>query len=211
MREGRRNRKHRGNTENCKLRPSEKNAKNLPTLTIFDIGDFDSNDELKDNILSKNPVIKGMVDNDKIFSVLFIKKSRDSKSAVVRVDPEIREFVLKNKSKMYVGLKSCNVADSFPFKICFSCQETCSHQSKNCPMVDKSICRYCSDNHKSTDCKVKNDTTKYVCINCSQSNINKFKNNARSHYPNSNSCPLVESIISNIKANTCYTLSSKNC
>ena len=188
----------------------KKMQKNLPKLTIFDIGEFDTADDLKTSIISKNPRIKELVDNCKTFDVLFFKKLTNSVSVVVKVDPEIRQCVLQNKSKMYVGLKSCNVSDSFPFKICYNCQATCSHHIKDCTLKDKSICRYCSENHSSKNCVVKNDTTKHICINCSNSNVAKIKNNCHSHHSNSNSCPLIESIISNIKANTCYTAEQKN-
>ena len=70
------------------------------------------------------------------------------------------------------------------------------------------VCRFCSENRRSADCPVKTNVAMQNCVNCLDSSNNKIRNNGNSHYSNSNECPLVQSIISNIKLNTEYE--SKN-
>ena len=112
----------------------------------------------------------------------------------IKVDSEIRNAIINNHYKLFSGLKRCHIVDSFPFKICFNCQTTCSHMSKECPLKNQTICRYCQLNHFSKDCPVKNDSTKHRCRNCNESKINHIKAAAKSHFTNSNHCPLIKSI-----------------
>ena len=188
----------------------KKMVKNLPKLTVLDVGEIENGEDMKTSILSKNVAIKNLVDQNKHFEILFVKKWNDSTNIVLKVDPEIRLAILTNKSRLYVGLKSCHVIDSFPYKVCYNCQKTCSHLSTNCPTRDKKICRYCSGNHESKNCTLKNDTTKHICVNCAESNIGKIKNDCKSHFSNSKECPLIQSIIRNIKETTCYSVGEKN-
>ena len=185
----------------------KKMERNLPRMTIFDIGKFETTDELKATLFSKNPYLQSLVNNDKVFEILFFKTWNDTTNVTIKCDPEVREGILKNRSKVFIGLKSCRVSDSFPFMVCYNCQETCSHRSKDC--TASTVCRYCGDNHISRNCQVKTDTTKHRCINCSNSENINIKTNSNTHVSNSTVCPLIKSIISNMKANTCYT-SEKN-
>ena len=186
-----------------------KMEKNLPRLTIFGAHDVESADVAKEEILCKNTFLKTLVDNNKVFEVLFMKKGNGFSNLIIKVDPEIRKAIFENGAKLYLGLNRCRVSDSFPFKVCYNCQKTCCHLSDKCPLKnEKMVCRFCSENHRSADCPVKTNVAMHKCVNCLDSSNNKIKNNGNSHYSNSNECPLVQSIISNIKLNTEYE--SKN-
>ena len=186
----------------------KKMERNLPRMTIFDVGKFDTPDELKSALFSKNPFLKSLVDKNKVFEVLFFKTWSDTTNVTIKCDPEVRDSILKNRSKLFIGLKSCRVTDSFPFMVCYNCQQTCSHRSKDC--TARTTCRYCGDNHISRNCEFKNDSTRHCCVNCSKSEIVNIKNNSKTHVSNSTSCPLIKSIITNMKANTSYTCDQKN-
>ena len=188
----------------------KKMQKNLPRMTIFDIGKWDSADVLKEGLFSKNSFLKAMVDDGKVFDVLFFKNYNDGVNVVIKCDPAIRESILKNRSRLFIGMKSCRVSDSFPFVVCFNCQKTCSHKSADCPLTEYTICRYCGENHLSKNCGVKDDTTKHFCVNCSKSDNNNIKKNCRTHVSNSTQCPLIKSIVNNMKSNTCYAIEQKN-
>ena len=178
--------------------------KNFPRMTVYDVGDFDSNDDLLESILCKNSSIKALVDDNKAFKILFFKKWNGNTNVVIKVDPAIRDIILANRSKVFIGLKCCHVSDSFPFKICYTCQKTCSHLSNLCPEKENPTCRYCCRKHDSKVCPVRNESSKHMCKNCSESNIESVKSNAHSHFSNSNNCPLIQAIIINLKANTDY-------
>ena len=62
-----------------------------------------------------------MVDDGKVFDVLFFKNYNDGVNVVIKCDPAIRESILKNRSRLFIGMKSCRVSDSFPFVVCFNC------------------------------------------------------------------------------------------
>ena len=185
--------------------------KNLPKMTILAVeseadADFTSAAAaFREDILCRNPFLKTLHDTGKVFSVLFMRKNNGLVNFTVKLDPEIRHAILKNSSKVFVGLKSCRVIDSFPFKVCFNCQMTGDHLSNECPIRDRTLCRYCSENHKTKDCGSKNDTSKHICVNCHNSKINRIKSNANTHFSNHVNCPLVTAIVDNIKANTLYS------
>ena len=188
----------------------KKMQKNLPRMTIFDIGKWESADALKQGLFSKNYFLKSLVDDGKVFDVLFFKNYNDSVNVVIKCDPAIRESILKNRSRVFIGMKSCRVSDSFPFIVCFNCQKTCSHKSADCPLTEYTICRYCGENHLSKNCGVKDDATKHFCVNCSKSDNDNIKKNCRTHVSNSTQCPLIKSIVNNMKSNTCYVTETKN-
>ena len=178
---------------------------------MLDVGEVESKEELKDVIMEKNPHIRNLISNSKCFEILFLKKFNGVTNAVLKVEPEIRELIQKVNSRVFVQLKNCKVVDSYPFRVCYNCQMTCSHLSQQCPLKDtKQICRYCSRNHKTKDCNVKDDKSKHTCVNCENSQNEKFKEKAKSHFSNSNECPIIISIKENIIANTLYSLDTKN-
>ena len=183
--------------------------KNLPKMTILGSEEIESAEVVLEDLKSRNAFIHKLVEEGKKLEVLFMKKHNGLNNITIKVDPEIRNAILENKAKVYVGLKRCHVSDSFPFKVCYNCQETCSHMSDKCTSRVK-ICRYCGENHLSKNCPMKDDATKHRCINCLNSNITRVKNNAGSHFSNASSCPLVKLIIDNMKANTLYSRESKN-
>ena len=184
--------------------------KSLPKNTIIAADDIESTEEIIEDIKRKNPYINSLVEADKVFQVLFMRNVNGLTNITIKVDPAIRNAILRNNSKIFIGLKRCHVTDSFPFKICFNCQATCSHLSKDCKLENRKVCRYCHKNHFSRECEVKNDSTKHQCLNCKKSEMSRIKMNAGTHYTNANDCPLIKSIIDNIKSNTLYSTPEKN-
>ena len=69
----------------------KKMQKNIPRITIFDIGKWETADALKQGLFSKNYFLKSLVDDGKVFDVLFFTNYNDSVNVVVKCDPAIRE------------------------------------------------------------------------------------------------------------------------
>ena len=87
--------------------------KNLPRMTIFDVGQCESPRDLKQGLFSKNPFLEPLNAEGKVLEVLIFKKFNDAVNVVIKCDPVIREAIIKNRSRLLLGMKSCRVSDSF--------------------------------------------------------------------------------------------------
>ena len=189
-----------------------KSTKILPKMTITGIEEESSTEEILESILTKNPTIKDKVDAGFKLEILFTKSGKNSTQvAVIKVDPEIRHVIKSLNYRVFIGFKMCYVYDRVHFKVCYNCQVLGEHLSDNCPVRNKTICRFCTLNHRSSNCPNKTDASKHVCYNCSQSSNEKFRENCRTHYSNHSECPIAISVMNNVILNTKYEIqNSKN-
>ena len=185
-------------------------TKVLPKMSISNVDLPD--DEVRDSILSKNPQISNLVNNGFKLELLFVHNVKNSsiRNAIIKVDPAIRNLIVENKYKIFVGMKNCTVYDRIHYKTCYNCQKIGAHTSKDCPTSDP-ICRFCAGSHRSADCESKNDPSTHQCANCLNSDNDSHKSVAKSHMSNASTCPLVINLSNNIMLNTEYkTSESKN-
>ena len=190
---------------------SKKPTTILPKIKINNVNPdtYKSTDELKREILAKNKSINSLLENDtnSKMDVIFIDKN--SKSALLKVTPDIRETVMKNQ-RIYLDLESHQVSDSLHVQQCYHCQAF-GHKAKSelCPSNNsKATCFYFSFAHKSSECRNKDNKSKHKCVNCSKSNNPTIKEGASKHNASSRSCPLYQREIELLKTKTCYD--SKN-
>ena len=192
--------------------------KSFPKMTIRNVDIPD--DEIVPSILNKNDKLRLLVDKGYKFELLFVQKiqlsnryegnSYEVRNAIIKLHPIIRDCIIDNKYKVFVGFRNCTVFDRVHYKTCYNCQKIGSHVSENCPTKQVPTCRYCAENHKSSQCEHKNDETKYSCSNCMNSENTNFRSEAN-HMANSKCCPFVIEITENIMENTMYHAScSKN-
>jgi len=87
---------------------------------------------------------------------------------VLEVTNKVRQQLL-SKRTLYVGWKSCNLADHIFIKRCTKCN-LIGHSFSICTQ-DHFSCHKCNENHKARDCKANAST----CINCVNFNA-KHKN-----------------------------------
>ena len=133
---------------------------------------------------------------NKTFQVIFLRETKDSNftSAVFKVDPVIREAIIKNGNRVFLGLSSCKVTDRFHLVQCYHCQQF-GHKkdSDYCPRKNQNqgLCLYCANNHLSRDCPDKKNQEKHKCANCMKSKDINRKNNCTGHSSNSYSCPIL--------------------
>ena len=152
-----------------------KPRKLLPKMKICDLEGYGKDDleKLKADIRKKSLSIRTMTDSGKTLDIIFIHEPADEAGygyAVIRVDPRIREEIIKNQRRIYIGTTSCHVKDQIHVTQCFVCQEF-GHKkdSPHCKYVktDKHICLYCAKtDHLSKNCTVKGNRAKYNCSNC---------------------------------------------
>ena len=166
----------------------------LPKMKILNINPeyLSSKENLKAAICEKNPDIDQLHQKGNTFEVILITSSFNSKNAIIKVSPDIRNQIMK-KGKLYIGMEALHVRDHFMPLQCFSCQEyghaAGSPDCKN-TATTQSTCLYCAGPHKSKECSVKKEKDKHKCANCFHSDVTKYRENAF-HTSNSLSCPFV--------------------
>ena len=146
----------------------------LPKVTVFGLDEKYSDDnknDLKTDIVNKNPLVKACIENGNTFDVLFVTKDKSSnlKKAVIKIHPEILRVIKKLNYRLYIDCRVCRVSDRYFLNQCYRCQQF-GHRNTSCPKDknDEYVCRYCSGNHKSTTCSFlqSRDTTILKCPNC---------------------------------------------
>lgn len=179
------------------IEEKNKRSKTLyPKMKICDLEGFKKSDtdRLKSVIPKKNPHIKKLIDEGAELDIIFIHEPPRSQFyggyAVIRVDPKIREEIIKNKRRIYIDTTSYYMKDQLHVTQCFACQAF-GHKKDSpfCPLKnkDRHTCLYCAENHLSRSCQVKYDQSKHKCGNCSKTQ--KYRNNAN-HTSTSTECPI---------------------
>ena len=163
----------------CTVTAQDKNTKTLyPKIKISGIPknlyNKDNTDELRNELMLKNKFLKELIDKDKVFHILFLMDNKDSNfsSAVVKVDPTIKEVILNHGSRLFLGLSTCRVTERYHIVQCYTCQQF-GHKmdSDKCQLKNSNscICLYCAGNHLSRDCPVKKNVSRHMCSNCKNS------------------------------------------
>ena len=169
----------------------------LPKMKICDLKGFkkEDTDKLKSNLPKKNPRIKELVNNGATLDVIYIHEPSSTDlygHAVIRVDPKIREEIIKHERRIFMDTTSYHVKDQIHVTQCFTCQQF-GHKrgSPYCSLgnTNKQTCLYCAGNHESRRCKVKYDSSKHRCANCIKTQ--KYRYNAN-HTSTSIQCPIHE-------------------
>ena len=132
--------------------------------------------------------------------IIFIKQELAGLgSAVIKVDPRIRSFIIKNERKICLDMSEVHAKDQVHLTQCFSCQK-CGHKrgSEHCQFYgqDKNICFYCAGDHLSKTCTVKRNASKHKCFNCLNSTNPNIRRNASGHTTTSQDCPIHQSVVS---------------
>jgi hypothetical protein len=165
-------------------------------------------EKLRKAILAKNSDIADMVQNkNMVLDIIFIKEEEAGSgygSAVIKVDPRIRSYIVANKRKICLDMSEVHAKDQIHLTQCFACQNY-GHKrgSDHCKFKDdkeKNICLYCAGEHPSKDCPVKRDQRKHKCHNCFSSPVSTTRKNATGHTSTSLDCPIrqrqVQSLVS---------------
>ena len=154
----------------------------LPKITISDIQSCnyknDDTEKLKEAICEKNPTLKSLVNEGKIFEILFIKEDPrhlNFSYAVAKVDKEVYDAIRLLKFQIYIDFGRCRVSDRFRVIQCYGCQKF-GHVKNNCPLNAQNllVCRYCCGNHDGKSCNFKGNLSKYKCSNCGSNHSSTY-------------------------------------
>ena len=160
----------------------------LPTISVANITESFSEDNLKTLILQAHPDIKTLTTQGETFSVLKVKpqiKNREKYQATIRVSNNIRKIIETQRDRLYIGSFSYKVFDQFHIKRCNKCQGF-GHYKSECKS-DKTVCGYCSKNHPSENCSEKEHNNFLPCCkNCARG---KFQDQKHSHTAFDRICP----------------------
>ena len=96
--------------------------KMLPKMTVPDVALSMSDKEIIPSITRKNPNIQKLIEEGCILSLVFVKTKDSSKTAVLKMAPDIRSEIVKNGNYIFVGLKRCKAYDRFWVAQCYHCQ-----------------------------------------------------------------------------------------
>ena len=172
---------------------SKSNAKTgslLPKMCIVDIDvtlyNKENKQQLLDDIRLKNHEIdQTLLINEKSeLSVVFINE--DHKCAVLKMTPDIRSIILKNRNRIYLNLTSHFTRDHIHLTKCGTCNQF-GHKSESKFCSGQPICKYCAKHHKSDECPSQNDPSLHACSNCLS--CPDLKDQAYTHNSSASSCP----------------------
>ena len=160
----------------------------LPTISVANITEELSEENLQDLILQAHPDIKSLAAEGETFSVLKVKpqiKNREKYQATIRVSNNIRKLIERQRDRLYIGSFSYKVFDQFHVKRCNKCQGF-GHYKSECKS-DKTACGYCSKNHPSENCTEKaHNNFLPCCTNCKRG---KFQDQKLTHTAFDRICP----------------------
>lgn len=199
--------------ETCTIKTQDRELKTLyPKLKIGWISKSCFNElnktSLKDSIITKNPSIKELIEKeDKMLDIIFIndEKDVDYSYAVIKTDPEVKDAIFAQGHRLYIGLSSCKVTERYHILQCYQCQQFGHKKGSDlCTLngVEKEICLYCSDEHRSKTCplKVKGKVISVEHLKCNNCQISKnpsIRSNCVGHTTTSYSCPVFQNALKN--------------
>ena len=190
-----------------------------PKITVCDLDPSvyttKDQDTLKNDIMSKNPEILKMVEEQKTFEVLFIQEtSQSGNRAIIRIDPEILnhlnnlKHIRRTNAVIYVQNTACRFFNRFHIIQCYQCQSFGHRKgSSSCPLgsTNRNICLYCNRNHQSKECTVKRQPDRFKCANCTRFHIEEDEETEGqnlNHTTTDHACPIFQKQIENILKNT---------
>ena len=177
--------------------------KMLPKMTITGIPTSFPENDIIAGITEKNKHIAELVGKGCMLTLCLTKVRGDSdtRCAVVKMSPEIRNSIDKAGGYVYVGLSRCRAHDRFWVTQCYHCQKF-GHLASGCPRTAlPPVCTFCAGTHDSRRCENK---TSPSCANCSSL---AEPPESVSHYSSSRDCPVMASQRRRVIENTNFTCS----
>ena len=143
--------------------------KKLPKVSLLGVTDNLTHEEIKSAICSQNETIGNLVKEGHELAVIYTRAppaGKDFYQVTIRVSSDIRSTIKAGGNKVFLCQKVCNVVDNFHVKRCNKCQ-CFGHYAAKCKEDVPVVCGYCGEQHKSSDCLIRNNpSSTHKCINC---------------------------------------------
>lgn len=121
-------------------------------------------DELQDYLQNLvTPGLQRLLNKEPDYNLTRIQRGKRGTVNLILDLPETDAATALQKGKTFVGFNHCSIRRFIMVRRCFKCQRF-DHTSYNCP--NNLTCPFCSGEHSSEDCTIKNNREKLVCINC---------------------------------------------
>ena len=177
----------------------------LPKMTIVGIPSYIEDNEILPTILNKNSNIKTLVNEGMTLNLIFARQNENgqTKTAVVKMSPEIRQAIVEGGNFVYAGLMRCKAYDRFWVTQCHHCQRF-GHSSDRCTRKNEApTCGFCAGNHESKNCSNKQSPK---CVNC-VNNTSASNSEPPLHFASSHLCPIMISQRNKVIENTNFACS----
>ena len=159
----------------------------------------DSRKYCLEKLKAKNTCLQNCQD----LSVVYFKRlQNDSNLATValKLPVDVKDKLLAD-GRVFFNMSSVKVYHRVHIKRCPHCQ-LLGHYPDRCPNRGKPpTCMFCSEEHETGSCPVKDDPSKHVCTNCAQRNLKEHP-----HHAGSVKCPTYKSEYDRLSKN--FRLSS---
>jgi hypothetical protein len=196
---------------------AEKPKKKNPKIVIKGIDEDLKEEEIVEQIINKNKLIKEFFIANKREQIddhlkcVFkfrknVKQTAENKSKtntwVLEISAQMYNIIVNKLSSVYIGFRSCKVNEYINVFRCFKC---CGfgHKADECKQISFS-CGICGEGHETNRCSA--GTEKHLCVNCDRFNkINKsVKKIDTNHSVFSSSCASLNRIKNIIKSRINY-------
>ncbi|XP_054259232.1 golgin subfamily A member 6-like protein 22 [Macrosteles quadrilineatus] len=171
----------------------ERPEKKKPFIMIYDVSAKLTEDEVKEEIFSRNMGESQIVEADFKQEFAVRHRYKDLRSTgkrchvVVECSVRVKNW-LRRKERIFVEWQSCRVKDYVDVARCFKCQKF-GHVAKHCKS-ETPACSHCAGEHDYKDCPNKGKKEKVRCINCVRDKKENSKHEARSR-----KCPAYEKAV----------------
>ena len=150
----------------------------FPTITILDVKDELTKDQIKQGLCRQNEYIGKLVEEEnEELEVVYQRPPPAGKpyhKISVRVSPLIRKCIAKHGDRVYLCRKSCRIDDSYFVRRCNNCQAY-GHYADKCK-ADNPTCAYCGEHHRSDSCAMKDSHRRtHLCWNCRAAGFDVFE------------------------------------
>lgn len=138
-------------------------------ITILGVEEEECKGDLIKSMMSQNPELTSLVPDggnvkDYIRVVRYARMGANARLWKVFIMVSANARVRLNELKqVYIGYKRVRVVDDTPLLQCFKCLGF-GHLSMHCKNTER--CGYCAEGHRTNECPVKNECSKYKCYNC---------------------------------------------
>lgn len=158
----------------CPLLKSDKNEvvslkSKLPTITILDVKDDLTKEQIKLGLCTQNETIGKLVQDNEELEVIYTRPPPTGKpyyKVSVRVSPLIRKCIANQGDRVFLCRKSCRIDDNYYVRRCNNCQAF-GHYADKCNTDTPPVCGYCGENHLSNTCPLKDGHSRtHICCNC---------------------------------------------